>query len=257
MSKELTIVTPIYNNYQLTAKCLASVFKSTYSKENYEIIIVDNASTDKTESLITYLIKEKEPIKYMKMKENLDYCKGANVGWREVKTPYLMLLNNDVILDKDCIEKMMKAVQTDEKIGSVAPIEYRLDGQTREAPFTYLNKEDLRNGKYSVILKKYSEIEHNIFGLIDVDIAGGAACIIRKEVSDKIGFYDEIFSPCMHEHEDYCLRIKIAGYRNVMVPDAKMVHIVGATTAFNNAYYNNVCKENNRKFVEKWKNLKW
>ena len=257
MSKELTIVIPVFQNWILTAKCIASIFKSTYSKENYEIIIVDNASTDKTESLINYLIKKGEPIKYLKMKENLDYCKGANVGWREAKTPFIMLLNNDVILEETCIEKMMEAIKTDKKIGIVTVMEYLPNGQTRETPFTYLNIKDLRSEKYNPILKCLKDVKQDFFGLVDVDIAGGAACIMRKEVSDKIGYYDEIFSPCMHEHEDYCLRIKLAGYRVVMIPYAKMVHFVGATTAFNNAYYNNVCKENTQKFIKKWKNLKW
>ena len=257
MSKELTIVIPVFQNWILTAKCIASIFKSTYSKENYEIIIVDNASTDKTESFINYLIKKGEPIKYLKMKENLDYCKGANVGWREAKTPFIMLLNNDVIMNEECMKKLMEAIKTDEKIGMVAATEYLPNGQTkvRVNPFTYLNKEELILGRYSVILKTYEEVKHDNFGLVDVDLISGACCIIRKKISDNIGFYDEQFSPCMHEHEDYCLRIKRTNYRVVAVPDAKMVHFVGSTTAFNLVYYQRVCRENTEKFIKKWKPL--
>lgn len=243
-----------FNNWQLTARCLASIFKSSYPKENYEIILVNNASTDNTESLINYLVKSGEPIKHMKMERDLDYLLGTNIGWKEVQTPFLMLANNDIILHENCLDNMMKAIKSDDKIGIAGAMEYSFEGN-RITQFTYLNKKDLRLGKYSVILKKDEDVKYDAFGLVDVDVAGLSCGIVRKEVSDKIGFFDELFCPCMHEQEDYCLRAKMADYRVVMAPTAKYLHAVGATTAFNPAYYYEACLKNTEKFIEKWKKI--
>lgn len=243
-----------FNNWKLTARSLASIFKSSYPKENYEIIFIDNASTDNTESLINYLVKLGEPIKYMKMNEDLDYLRGANVGVKEVQSPFFLLMNNDVFLQESCIENLMKSIKSDEKIGIAGAMEFLLNG-TRTTRYTYLDREALKLGKYATILKDDKDVEYDALGLVDVEITGGACNIFRKSVTDKIGFYDELFCPCMHEHEDYCLRIKLGGYRVVKNPNAKMFHVVGATTAFNPNYYYQVCLRNTEKFVKKWRNL--
>jgi len=73
--KELSIIIPLFNNWKLTAKCIASLFKSDYPKEKYEIIIVNNASTDKTHTFISYLVEQGEPINYIKLDENLNFLK--------------------------------------------------------------------------------------------------------------------------------------------------------------------------------------
>ena len=249
--KELGIIIPAFNNYRLTAECLARIFKSDYPKEKYEIIFVNNASTDKTDTLISYLVEQGEPINYIKLEENLNFLRGINRGWKEVETPFLMLLNNDVFLNSDCLSRMMKAIKSDTKIGIVGALEYLPDGSpTKIKPFMYWGKKNLLD----MLFLGFDEVKiENDF--VDVDCVGSACCIIRKEVSDKIGVFDELFVPCMVEQEDYWLRTKLAGYRIVMATQAKMTHIVGATTAFNTAYYQQVIKENKRKFLEKWKHL--
>lgn len=253
LSRELSIIIPVFNHWKLTAKCLASIFKSSYPKEKYEIILVNNASTDKTDTFISYLVEQGEPINYIKLEENLNFCKGINRGWKEVKTPFLMLLNNDAFVTKTCIEKMMKVITSAENIGIVGAMEYLMGGvPSKEKPFIYFDKEKLLDP----ILMGYDEVTILDDDNVDVDIVGSACCIIRKEVSDEIGFFDERFSPAMFEQEDFWLRTKLAGFRIVMVPTAKFFHMVGATTAFDNPYYQKVIKENKKKFLKKWKNRK-
>ena len=249
--KELSIIIPAFNNYRLTAECLARIFKSDYPKEKYEIIFVNNASTDKTDMLISYLLEQDEPIKYIKLNENLNFLRGINRGWKEVETPFLMLLNNDVFLNSDCLSKMMEAIKPDTKIGIVGALEFLPDGTpTKEKPFMYWGKKNLL--EMTFLGFDEAKIENNV---VDVDCVGSACCIIRKEVSDKIGFFDELFVPCMCEQEDYWMRTKLAGYRIVMATQAKMTHIVGATTKFHVEYYQNIIKVNKEKFINKWKYL--
>lgn len=249
--KELSIVITAWNNWKLTAKSIAHLFQGSYRKDNLEIIFIDNASTDKTETLVTYLTEQGEPIQYLKQKENLNFLKGTNLGWKNVETPYVMLLNNDVFIDHDCLENMMNVIKSDEKIGVVGAMEFLMNGQpSKTKPFIYFDREKLLDP----ILMGYEDINASKDDLtIDVDIVGSACCIIRKEVWDKIGFFDELFAPCMYEQEDYFMRTKAAGFRIVMATKARMTHTVGSTTAFDTPYYQNIIKVNKQKFLNKWK----
>lgn len=253
ITAKLSIIITAYNNWKLTARCIAHLFQGTYPKENFEIIFVDNASTDKTETLVTYLVEQGEPIKYLKQKENLNFLKGTNLGWKNVNSPYVMLLNNDVFVDHDCIEIMMKIIDSDPKIGIVGAMEYLPSAiRSKSKPFIFFKPKELLDP----ILYDYKDLNfENEPNFVDVDIVGSACCIIRKEVWDKIGYFDELFLPCMFEQEDFFLRTKIAGFRIVMSTKSKMVHAVGSTTVFNNPFYQDIIRINKLKFLEKWKNL--
>ena len=250
--KDLSIVIPVFNNWRFTAQCLASVFKGNYSKDKYEIIIVDNCSTDQTNTFVSYLTECNEPIKYIQLKENLNYLKGMNIGWKEAKTPFIMMLNNDTILFENTIETMMKSLEQNSKLGAIGAIEYLPDGRlSKEKPFGYKLGENPVESTYlgfeDDIVKK-NEYDNTVY----VDYMGSACCILKKEVSDKIGFFDEYFTPCMFEQEDYWMRIKEAGYKIGVDKNAKFIHFVGSTTAFDREYYSKIIEINRAKFLKKW-----
>lgn len=279
---ELTIVIPIHNNYKLTATCLSHIFHNIYPQDQMQIIIVDNNSKDKTEFFIRYLItKENLPIIYIPFtekhanvmgisptgpfskdydkivgpsKQGQGYLKGTNIGWQLVQTPYVMLLNNDVFMAHACIEYMMNAAKSSEKIGIVGGSEFLPEGRpSKVKPFIFFNREDLSAANH---LRDYKDL--NIpedSEIVDVEDMGFACVVIKKEVWDKIGYFDEQFAPCMYEQEDYCLRSKLAGFRNVIAVKAEFVHHVGSTTADNWQFYQEVLKNNRKKFFNKWQGV--
>ena len=277
---ELTIVIPVHNNYQLTANCLAHIFRTTtYPREQLQIIIVDNNSKDNTKNLIKYLIeKENLPIIYVPFTEEhanrmgilpggpfsmeLDkiigpygegqgYLKGTNIGWQLVQTPFVMLLNNDVFMSPTCVEILINAAKSSKEIGIVGGSEYLPDSRpSKTKPFIFFNREDLSAAN---LLKDFKDL--NIpkdSEIVDVEDMGFACVVIKKEVWEKIGYFDEQFAPCMYEQEDYCLRAKLAGFRNVIAVKADFIHQFGSTTASNWQFYQSVLKDNRQKFFNKW-----
>lgn len=247
--KTLSIVIPVYNLWRMTAGCLASIFKSTFPKEQYEIIIVDNASDDMTPTLLDYLIEQGEPIKVFRNEKNLSYLLGANQGWKEVETPYVLHLNNDVLVDKDCIKTMVETFDYDPKIGIVGAIQYFPNG-VRNPPLSwfYRGDEDVGNVYKTDITEEDLERPY-----IECDVAGGFGCAaVRKEVWEEVGYFDEQFAPCHYEQEDYCLRTKRAGWKVVLAPKACCIHFVAATTSFNLEYFNKILDRNRRIFRKKW-----
>lgn len=250
--KKLSIVIPVFNNCKFTAMCLDSIFGCGYSKNNYEIIIVDNGSTDQTSKLVSHLIEQNESIKYIQLKENLDFLKSTNIGWKEASTPFIMLLNNDIILHENTIETMMKSIEHNDKLGVVGAIEYLPTGElSKEKPFGFKLGENPAESTYvgfeDDLVKKNED-----GNIVYVDYIGSACCILKKEVSDKIGFFDEYFAPCMFEQEDYWMRIKEAGYKIGISKASEFTHFVGSTTAFNRIYYSKIIETNREKFLKKW-----
>ena len=245
---ELDIIIPCYQNYRLTASCLASIFKSDFPKKNLNIIIIDNASTDATQNLIEYLVGQNEPITYLRQTENLGFVKGNNVGFKASKAPFIMLANNDINLFPDCISEMMKVFKSNNDISIVGAIEHFPNGQvTKEKPFMYWHPETI------IPPLQLGAVPYKGKTYVPVDLVGSACCIIKKEVIDKIGVFDEIFGMGMEEQEDFEYRAKLAGFKIAMCTTAHFYHWIGMTTAFDTPYYQKLIKTNKELFLRKWK----
>ncbi len=231
--------------------CVASILKSDCPKEMYEILVVDNASTDKTETFLTYLQECGEPIRIIQEKTNLGFLLGVNDGWKEVETPFCLLLSNDVVVEPDTITLMLQVFQKDSSIGIVGGIQ--VDGvNTKHYFHTYFYRgNDVDKNEDIVYVKPLTEEEKQM-EYVEVESTGFACAIVKKEVWEKIGFLDERFVPCMAEQDDYFLRTKEAGFKIVIHPKALYFHTVGATTANNKTYFDSIVKRNKLLFKEKW-----
>jgi GT2 family glycosyltransferase len=253
VTPKLSIVITCWNNYKYTASCLAHIFNSSY--HDYQIIIVDNNSIDKTETLITYLVEQKEPIIYLKQKENMGFVKGNNIGWKVSQTPYCMLLNNDAFVDKKCIETMMNIIESDEKIGAVGAQEYFITGEpTKVKPYIFFKPKVLLDPE----LKSLEDLGYKEMpAFVDVDIIGSACSIVRKDALKGESIFDEIFHPAHFDQESAWMQIKyINGYRIVMPTfGATFKHIIAGTTASSKEsldYYMKILQINRQKFLDKW-----
>jgi GT2 family glycosyltransferase len=249
---ELDIIIPVYNNYQYTMGCLASIFKSRYPKDKLHIFVVDNASTDRTNTFMSYLVDEGEPITYLRQETNLGYVKGLNAGLKASTAPFIMSLNNDTILDKNCIPAMMKVLQENEKIGIAGALEFFPNGlPTKDKPFIYWKPKTILDPVLKGVSDVHDQIERGQ-DYVDVDLVGSACCIYKKEVFEKIGVFDETFGMGMYEQEDLEYRAQKAGFKIAMCLDAMFVHYIARTTSFNQDYYQKLIKINKALFLHKW-----
>ena len=106
-----------YNGENLIEQCLKSVLNQTYP--NIEILVIDNASTDRTVEEIRNPKHEIRNIRVIENKENLGFAAGHNLGIRESRGEYVLCLNQDVVLDKDFLKYGVEAMEKDGEIGSV------------------------------------------------------------------------------------------------------------------------------------------
>jgi GT2 family glycosyltransferase len=157
---------------------------------------------------------------------NIGFAEGNNVGIRYAmhvsNADYVLILNNDTVVDKDLITELVKAEESDEKIGAVEPIICDYD-RPRKVQFA-------GGGRVNLYTGKFSEAHGDVAQTRDVDILSGACFLLKREVIERVGGFDkDFFLYC--EEADLSIRIRKEGYRIVYVPQARIWHKGAASTA--------------------------
>lgn len=214
----VAIIVLNWNNYDDTKECLNSLNKITYP--NYEVIVVDNGSTDGSGEKLK---REFSQHVVLQNEKNLGFTGGNNVGMKyslEHNADYVLLLNDDTVVDRDFLEPLVKVAESHESIGIVGPKVYYMD------PPNLINfaggTVNLWTGKVLHIGDK--EIDKGQYDEVkEIDYQVGCAILIKKEVIENIGFLDDIFF-ILWEETDYCYRAKKYGYKVLHVPESKIWH---------------------------------
>lgn len=233
-----SIVILTYNKLDYTKLCIDSI--RTYTKAgSYEIIIVDNASTDGT----VEWLKSQPDIRCILNTENLGFPKGCNQGMEIAKGTEILLLNNDTIVTKDWLTNLKKALYSDEKIGAVGPVtNCSVNYQDIEVGYKNVDEMQMFAANYNHTNARQWEEKVKIIGF----------CILfKRSVLDCIGFLDEQFSPGNYEDDDYCFRMITAGYKILLCNDT-FIHHFGNTSFVYNEAYGELLRRNEKKFAQKW-----
>jgi GT2 family glycosyltransferase len=201
---------------------------------SYEIIVVDNASTDGSADFITKNFPE---VKLIVSKKNLGFAAGNNLGIKAATGDIVMLLNSDTQIIGDCLDICLKYLKKRDRIGVLSPkvvlSDKRLDPACHRGFPTVWN-----SFCYFVGLEKLFPHQkifagyHQLYKDFDkphwVDAVSGAAMFIRRQVIDEIGLLDEQFF-MYAEDLDFCFRAKKAGWQIYFLPKAQVVHFKGSS----------------------------
>jgi len=236
MQKVATVILH-YKGAKNTLECLESLEKVNLSKEtNLEIVVVDNASTDGLPSAISNFQFPISNLKLIKNEENLGFAEGNNVGIRYALkngADYVLVLNNDTIVDKGLIEELLKVSRSDSKIGIVAPKIYFAPGFEFHKD-RYAKKDLGRVFWYAGGAMDWDNIIGHHRGVDGVDhgqydkteetsFSSGCCMFIKKEVFGKVGLFDKKYF-LYYEDADLSKRVKKAGYKIIYKPSAVIWH---------------------------------
>ncbi|MEM2618737.1 MAG: glycosyltransferase family 2 protein [candidate division WOR-3 bacterium] len=211
--KLVSIIVLNFNGKDLLERCLDSIKENT-SYPNYEVIVVDNGSTDGSQAMVE---KRYRWVKLIKNKENLGFAKGNNIGIRAAEGDYILLLNNDtIIIQKDWLNNMVATAEEDPRIGIVGCRLITPDGTIQHV-----------GGWFNI--RGTGHYVKDIDRTREVDYVTGTALLIKREVINKIGLLDENFSPAYYEDTDWCARCKKAGYKVVCTHKSTIIHVGSAT----------------------------
>ncbi|MEW5805862.1 MAG: glycosyltransferase [Acidobacteriota bacterium] len=248
----LSIITPVFNNLLFTRQYLEAVVPELGG--DAELIIVDDASTDDTQKhLASWKDSLKESLKgrihILQNVENIGFLKSCNRGARIARGKYILFLNNDTVPHGGFADHLMRLAETDEKVGAVGAKLIYPDGRLQEAGGIVFRDGSAKNyGRYKTAdMPQYNFIR-------EVDYCSGACLLVRKALFDKVGGFDERFSPAYYEDTDLCFSIRQMGYKVLYQPLCVVKHHEGVSCGKD--VYTSIKRyqEVNRvKFVEKWK----
>ena len=217
MNDALTIIIPTYNHCDLLGECLTSLDEQ--SSVPMQILVVDDASH---EDITGYLNKHFAHVKVIRHEKNQGFSAAVNTGLRQLTTEYVMLLNNDMTLEPQCLERLLSAMQV-QAVDMITPlIVWKDNPETIYAAgdFIRINGRPESYG-YRASRKDFSYPE-SIFG-----VTAGAA-IYRKKAFDEVGLFDEKFV-AYFEDADWCFRARLQGFTAGLAPEA-IAHHVGSAS---------------------------
>ena len=218
-----------WNGYQDTVECLQSVRRLTYP--SCKVIVVDNGSSDGS---VAKLKEEFKEVFYIENKENLGFATGNNVGISyalENGADYILLLNNDTVVERYFLDALARVAESDERIGIVGP---KIYAGMPESSVLWGAGGEIDWGHGRTYHTGYHETDHGQWDKIrDVDYVSGCAMLIKRKVLEDVGLLDERYF-LYYEETDFCMRANRTGFRVVYVPDAKIWHKAFATTGGEN-----------------------
>ncbi len=208
-----SIVVLGYNGEKYLGEAFDSLINQNFPKEDYEIIYVDNCSTDNSVIIAKEYSKKFKNFKIIINKDNLGFSAGNNIGIRVSKGEYVALFNHDAVADRNWLKELVDVMEKDKKIGAAGGKIY------------YYNSNDLYFGGGKVL---YGGFCWN-WSLNDrdgeCDYVSGCAMLIRRNVLDEVGLLDEDYF-MYYEETDLCTRIRRAGYKIWYTPKAIVWHNV-------------------------------
>jgi len=237
----ISIVIVVYNQFEFTLKCLNSIREKVTI--NHEIIVIDNASTDKLPESFEF---ELNFIRYYRNDKNLGFPNAVNQGISLSIGDYFLILNNDTILTENLLGRMLEIAESNPQIGIVGPISNEVSGLQKDKNAKYKSIEEMHKYAANIAEKNKGEI-------LEFPRVAFLCTLIKKEVIDKIGGLDERFSPGNYEDDDFCLRAQLACYKTVIAKDV-FIHHYGSKSfkANGEKAYQERLDINKKIFVDKW-----
>ena len=233
-SKELTIISVSYNAFEYTDKWIASILEHP-THCSFEIIIVDNGSSKETLDKIKKIIisvGKKLDLKLITCSTNLGFAKANNIAFSNSNGKFILFMNNDTLLAKDSIDKLLAILNLDKSIGIAGPklLNQDLTFQPqckRGIPtiwnsFCYILKLYILFPK-SIIFGQYLQTYIDENEIADVPAISGACMMIRRDIFRLAGGFDERYF-MYFEDIDLCMRVKEIGFRVVYYPKSEIIH---------------------------------
>ena len=228
---DLSVVIVNYQTFELTRNTINSIFEYSYPF-SYEILVVDNASSDDSLSKLQDYFKDK--VTFIASKENNGFAAGNNQALRIAKGRYVLLLNSDTIVWENTLEDIYNYMEKHTDVGASGCRVLLENGDLDKAC-----KRSFPNVKNSFfrlfhIPTNSKDDNYNLDGLPDdeiyeIDCLTGAFMFMRAEALNEVGLLDETFF-MYGEDIDLCYRIKKAGWKIIYYGESKITHLKGASS---------------------------
>lgn len=236
MSISLSVIIVTYNSSKVIEECLNKILLSKIGNVILSIIVIDNDSTDDTLDKLNEF-RQNHKITILENKKNFGFSKAINKGIKYKKSDFYLLVNPDAFIERDCIHKLIRC-SIDNNLGICGGSTKGLNGEEQgdhfRTPnllvgifdFTNFRKVDFNN-KWNRYFYYRDETKNN--SERNVGSVSGGLMLISNDVIKKIGLLDERYFMYL-EDVDYCYQANLNNINVTYCPDAKAVHIGGASS---------------------------
>jgi N-acetylglucosaminyl-diphospho-decaprenol L-rhamnosyltransferase len=240
VSAELSIIIVNWNGGDLLQRTVESVVAAPPSVA-YEVLVVDNASSDDSLARLRSGAAARalgEGLRVFESAENLGFGRANNLAFARTEAPLLLLLNPDTEVTPGSVDRLIETVRAGARVGAAGPKLLNADGSIqvsvwRNPPATWellltgfgLHKLMPRRVRGGLFLAEHFDYARPR----EVGMLSGAAMLVRREVVEEVGGFDERFH-MYGEDNEWCLRIKRAGWRLLFEPEAVVMHHGGASS---------------------------
>jgi GT2 family glycosyltransferase/glycosyltransferase involved in cell wall biosynthesis len=244
----VSVIVPTCNNLVLTRMCIEAVLRHT-AWPNYEIVVVDNGSTDGTVAYLKDLRQQFDHVECILNQRNEGFPRAINQGITSSHGDYVVLLNNDVIVTRGWLETLVRHLEDDLSVGIVGPVT-NLAGNEARVEVEYDSLEGMEAAARSYTRAHTGQA-------FEVPVLGFFCAVVPRRVLDAVGLLDERFGVGLFEDDDFSRRVRHAGFRLLCAEDAFVHHFHSATfRRMSEEDYLRTFEANRAEFERKW-NVRW
>lgn len=218
--RSVSIVVPVYNQLDYTIACIDAIKENT-SEIDYEIIVVDDCSSDETQKELS----GRDDIVYLRNEKNLGFIGSCNAGAKHASNTYLCFLNNDTTVLPYWLSALVNTFELHERVGLVGSKLVYPDGRLQEAGGLVWEDGSAWNwGKFQDPENpQYNYARH-------ADYCSGASILIPKVLFESLGGFDSHYAPAYYEDTDLAFKVRALGLATIYQPLSQVVHFEGVTS---------------------------
>lgn len=238
-----SIIIPVFNKVDYTLACLTALV-SCKDTSSYEVIVVDDGSTDATPERVTAI----KGVRYTRNPSNEGFIGSCNRGAAFAQGEFLVFLNNDTAVQPGWLDALLATFESYPDAGLVGAKLVYPNGVLQEAGgILYADGRGGNYGRFDAALDpRYNHVRK-------VDYCSGAAIAIRKALFDRLGRFDDRYRPAYYEDADLAMRVREAGYAVLYQPRSVVIHFEGVTSGTSESDGVKAYQLRNREvFLQRW-----